>query len=261
MTTALTVLLPPSEGKAEGGRGRFAFRTGAFTQLAKSRQQVADALSTAARGPGAAKLLGASGATLERAVAADSAIKGAPVLPAGERYTGVVWEHLDLESLGKGAQTRANDSIVVVSGLLGLVGVTDPVPDYRLKMGASLPPFGKLSKWWRSQLTDALIDRVTGGVVLDLLPKEHADALDRALVAAAAKRFVRVEFVKAGGGAAGHNAKAVKGLVARAAVSAAPARLVQVLESFSAAGPVLGAWSCRSIREDDGVTCVEIAGR
>jgi len=262
MTTGLTVLLPPSEGKAEGGRGRFAFRSGEFTQLAAARAQVADALAAAVRMPAAAgKLLGVKGAALERAVAVDRSIKGSPVLPAGERYTGVVWEHLGLDSLRGRARSRAADSILVVSGLLGLVGVDDPVPDYRLKMGASIAPLGKLSRWWRPQLTDALVARVTGGVVLDLLPKEHGDAFERALVASAAKRYVRVEFTKAGGGAAGHNAKAVKGLVARAAVSTSSAKLVATLESFTVSGPVLGKWSGGRARDVDGVTIVEVASR
>ena len=66
-----------------------------------------------------------------------------------ERYTGVVWDHLDLASLTSAQQKFADTNIIVVSGLLGLVCAGDAIPDYRLKIGASLAPMGKLSTWWQ----------------------------------------------------------------------------------------------------------------
>ena len=55
-------------------------------------------------------------------------------MPAWRRYSGVVWDHLDPASLTHRAP------IVVVSGLHGLVGAEDPLPDYRLKMSANVAP-------------------------------------------------------------------------------------------------------------------------
>ncbi|NCU81629.1 MAG: peroxide stress protein YaaA, partial [Acidimicrobiia bacterium] len=71
-------------------------------------------------------------------------MRGAKTLPAAQRYTGVVWDHLDLASLPLALQKIADKNIVIVSGLLGLVAAGDPTPDYRLKIGASLAPMGKL---------------------------------------------------------------------------------------------------------------------
>jgi hypothetical protein len=34
-------------------------------------------------------------------------------------------------------------------GLWGVVAPRDPIPDYKLKMGASIGRLGKLSTWWR----------------------------------------------------------------------------------------------------------------
>ncbi len=167
-----------------------------------------------ALGGGDEKLLGVKGEHLLRALDANSALRGAPVLPAWQRYTGVVWDHLDPVSLDAAQRRR----IVVVSGLLGLVRGDDPVPDYRLKMGANVPPLGKLSTWWRDELSDTInryaVGRTDGSprILVDLLPKEHRAAWtpDRRVTG------VSVEFVDPTGKPGGHFAKAAKGELAAA---------------------------------------------
>ena len=100
----------------------------------------------------------------------------------------------------------------MVSGLLGLVGFDDPVPDYRVKMGASLKPMGKLSTWWRDPLSTTLNDWADGRVVIDLLPNEHRAAWTPG---DSMREHVVVSFVEKSGKVAGHDAKAAKGLLAR----------------------------------------------
>ena len=212
-TPPLAILLPPSEGKAEGGKTP-GWKPGAGTfgkALGPQRAEVVAALIKAKGGD--AKLLGVSGKHLARAQESNRALVGAPTLPAYARYTGVVWEHLSPSTLSATTRTRAADSLVVVSGLLGLVGFADAVPDYRLKMGASLSPLGKLSTWWRPSLSDALNEWAEGRFVIDLLPGEH-----RAAWIPAADEFaglVSVSFVEKSGKVAGHDAKAAKGMLAR----------------------------------------------
>jgi uncharacterized protein len=212
----LGLLLPPSEGKADGGddAAPFATDSGSFAALAKERDAVAVALRRV--GGGDAKLLGVGGAHLDRARAANSVIRGAPTLPAGARYTGVVWDHLGLASLPPSARSGASDAIVVVSGLLGLVGIDDPTPDYRLKMGATLPKLGKLSTWWRPAITAALAEWGGGRFVVDLLPEEHRAAWRPE---PGSLHGVSVRFVEhadpSGARVVGHDAKAAKGRLAR----------------------------------------------
>jgi cytoplasmic iron level regulating protein YaaA (DUF328/UPF0246 family) len=211
-TSPLAILLPPSEGKAEGGRTpRWKAGSGTFgTALRRPRAEVVAAL-LAAKG-GDAKLLGVSGQHLARAQESNRELDGAPTVPACERYTGVVWGHLSPDTLSAKACTRAVDSVVVVSGLLGLVGFDDPVPDYRVKMGASLKPMGKLSTWWRDPLSTTLNDWADGRVVIDLLPNEHRAAWTPS---DSMREHVVVSFVEKSGKVAGHDAKAAKGLLAR----------------------------------------------
>jgi len=208
----LAILLPPSEGKAEGGHTpRWKTGSGTFgAALRRPRAEVVAALATAKGGD--ATLLGVNGKHLARAQEANRALDGALTLPACERYTGVVWEHLSPDTLSTTARRRATESVVVVSGLLGLVGFDDPVPDYRVKMGASLKPMGKLSTWWREPLSTALNDWGAGRVVIDLLPNEHRAAWTPGDTV---REHVVVTFVEKTGKVAGHDAKAAKGMLAR----------------------------------------------
>ncbi len=203
------LLLPPSEGKATGGNRRRAPWTpdaGSFgTALGERRAAIVEAL--AAVHGGDEKLLGVKGDHLARALSANTSLIGAPVLPAWQRYTGVVWDHLDPATLPAAARKQ----IVVVSGLLGLVRGDDPVPDYRLKMGASLPPLGKLSTWWRVALTEQVARLVTQRVVIDLLPQEHRGALTLDGLDG-----ISVTLIDPSGKPGGHFAKAAKGELARA---------------------------------------------
>jgi hypothetical protein len=205
----MLILLPPSEGKAVGGTGRWNPAGGRFgRQLAAPRRVVAGALQTAG-----ADRLGVRGATAERALSANARLPSSPVLPAHERYTGIVFSHLEPSTLDKAARRRAVQSIVVVTGLGGLFAFDDPVPEYRAPIGARLADVGHLARFWSGHLgatIDALAD---GQPVIDLLPQEHRAALPRG-----GAGWIEVDLVhpKLRGG---HNAKAAKGLLVRALVS------------------------------------------
>lgn len=173
------ILLPPSEGKARGGAGPpWAPGAGSFATLDDRRAQVLAALAVAVGGPPAAvaKLLGVKGVALEAAVAADRAATMAPTMSAVERYTGVLYDALDAGSLPPRQRRRLHSQVAIISGLWGVVQPADPIPDYKLKMGAALAPLGRLSTWWRPAITEALTPLVARRVVWDLLPNEHRAA-------------------------------------------------------------------------------------
>lgn len=207
------LLLPPSEGKSEDGDTSRPWtpRLGAFgVALEAPRTQIAAQLGKDKGG--AQKLLGVNGGHLVRAQSCNMQLVGAPCLPAWQRYTGVVWDHLDLASLTATQRNAFVKRIIVPSGLLGLVRADDPVPDYRLKMGARLAPFGTMSKFWNETITDALVAVVKKKAVVDLLPNEHRAAINWNLL----DNVVRVDLVSHSGAVVGgHNAKAAKGLLAR----------------------------------------------
>jgi cytoplasmic iron level regulating protein YaaA (DUF328/UPF0246 family) len=175
VATTPLILLPPSEGKAAGGDGPPWAPSTMAVDLDDQRVRVLAALRSAMRGSAAARagLLGVKGDALAAATRADREAATAPTLPAIERYTGVLYDALDHRSLPAPARRRLDSSVLIASGLWGLVAPSDPIPDYKLKMGASLGSLGRLSTWWRPAVSAALAERVRGRRVWNLLPKEH----------------------------------------------------------------------------------------
>jgi cytoplasmic iron level regulating protein YaaA (DUF328/UPF0246 family) len=179
MATAPVILLPPSEGKADGGTGKALRIAGlSFNQLEEQRTTLRAALGAAMKGkePARAKLLGVKGTALAAATAANLDVLSSPTMPAIDRYTGVLYDALDVASLSTRDRKRLGKQVLIFSGLWGVVRPDDLIPDYKLKMGATLAPVGKLSTWWREPLTAALASTVSGTVVWNLLPKEHDNA-------------------------------------------------------------------------------------
>jgi cytoplasmic iron level regulating protein YaaA (DUF328/UPF0246 family) len=185
------ILLPPSEKKAPGGEGP-AWRAGTMADAAldRARRQVLRAARSA----------GATGAR-------------APTMPAIERYTGVLYGELAWATLPAAVRRRGTRQVRIVSGLWGLVAPSDPIPAYRLKMSASLPDLGRLSTWWRPRLAPALAGLAADRVVWDLLPNEHAAAMDWSVVVPA--RRVTVRFVDDQGRTISHWNKLLKGSLVR----------------------------------------------
>lgn len=202
-------------------------------ELARWRTPIIDALHDL--GGGDAALLGVSGIHLDQARRANCSIAGSATLPAWQRYTGVVWDHFDPATLSDAARERARRSVVVLSGLLGLVGFDDPVPDYKLKIGAALDlpgPSGarsriKLAAYWRNHSSAILDEWIGRRTVIDLLPQEHR----RSWSPTARVDIVTVSFVDRRNRTAGHDAKAAKGSFVRHIVSArSPLRALESWE-------------------------------
>jgi cytoplasmic iron level regulating protein YaaA (DUF328/UPF0246 family) len=229
-TQDFLLLLPPSEGKSEAGKQSHPWtpRLGVFgAALEASRMQITAQLRKDKGG--AQKLLGVNGAHLTRAQSCNMQLIDAPCLPAWQRYTGVVWDHLDLASLTATQRNAFVKRIIVPSGLLGLVRADDQIPDYRLKMGARLAPFGTMSKFWNEAITDALVATVKKRAVIDLLPNEHRASINWNLL----DNVVRVDLVSHSGAVVGgHNAKAAKGLLARHLLVSTNADVRRTVASF-----------------------------
>src|SRR3954470_19811966 len=125
MAPRTVVLIPPSEGKALGGAGPpYEAGTLGFPALDARRARLLKALGR--RHPAATE----------------------PTLPAMDRYTGVLYQALAPRQLTVAARRRLVRTPLTVSGLWGLVAPDDPIPHYKLKMSANVPPLGRLSTWW-----------------------------------------------------------------------------------------------------------------
>jgi hypothetical protein len=103
----------------------------------------------------------------------------------------------------------------VTSGLYGLLGGDDPIADYRLKMNAPLVPFASLARLWRPYVTEAIERKTKGAILVNLLTNEHSASVDLKRLGTRCE-IINVRFVSNDErNAVGHDAKAVKGVLAR----------------------------------------------
>jgi cytoplasmic iron level regulating protein YaaA (DUF328/UPF0246 family) len=166
----VSVLLPPSETKAEGGTGAFALGRLSFRSLTPYRRTVVDAVVALSLDPvEAARVLklGPKGADVQ--VDRNRRLRRAPVLPAVERYTGVVYEGLSPRTLEPDARAWVDAHVVIASALLGIVGAADGIPAYRLSASTPLPGI-PLPRHWGAPVAavltrsrDWILDARSGG--------------------------------------------------------------------------------------------------
>ena len=170
-------------------------------------------------------------AGLSAEVDRNAVLLNAPAAPAGEVYTGVLFQHLDLATLSPAARARAREQVLVASALWGVVALEDRIPAYRLAIGARLPALtrGGLAAWWRPALAKALPDE-PGQLIVDLRSGGYAAAWRPRHAT-----LVEVKASTAEGKPISHMAKAVRGTVARRllearAVASEPADVARAAE-------------------------------
>ncbi|MGW7431002.1 peroxide stress protein YaaA [Streptomyces sp. NPDC054861] len=174
----MLVLLPPSEGKASSGRGApLKPESLSLPGLAGARAAVMDELVELclADEEKARDVLGLSEG-LRGEVGKNAELRTAGVRPAGEIYTGVLYDALGLATLDAAARKRARASLLVFSGLWGAVRVDDRIPSYRCSMGVKLPGLGALGAHWRGAMASVLPEVAGDGLVLDLRSSAYASA-------------------------------------------------------------------------------------
>jgi cytoplasmic iron level regulating protein YaaA (DUF328/UPF0246 family) len=173
----MRLLLPPSEAKSPGGRGRplgDLGRAGAGS-LAAARHELIEALSrlVAADAQGAALALLLPDGVAARALAANARVSTAPTAPALRRYCGVIYEGLNYRALSTQAQRIARRDTLIFSGLLGVVRGGENVPTYRVPAKAKLPGIGVVATHWRPLLDELVPPLLGSGLVVDLRSSDY----------------------------------------------------------------------------------------
>ncbi|MDK3255258.1 peroxide stress protein YaaA [Blastococcus capsensis] len=230
----MLVLLPPSETKATGGDGP-PLDLAALTapELTPVRTGLAEALvGLAADVPASRAALGLS-PKQDDEIARNAALFTAGTLPALQRYTGVLYDALDIGSLTRAQRARADRRLAVGSALFGLVGGADRIPAYRLSAGSTLPGLPTLRSLWKPALGPVLAG--TDGLVVDLRSGSYA-----ALAPAPGAVGVTVLSERADGtrSVVSHYNKAHKGRLARllATTTAEPDDVVRLRRLLRRAG-------------------------
>ena len=169
----MLILLPPSETKREGGieGSRLAVHELGFPGLHGARQTAIAALQELARDRDAAVAALKLGPRQHHEAERNRRIRHSPVLPALDRYDGVLYDALDAASLPAGARAFAHDHVAISSALFGLTRALDPIPAYRLSADSRLPGV-HLKKLWAPAVASALAG--AAGLVLDLRSEAYA---------------------------------------------------------------------------------------
>ena len=195
----MKVLIPPSEGKTKIKSKGLLFSKTNFgferhvNQVVRLLELIDDE-----------DLRSVYGTSSEKALAfhrQNQDIFNSPCAPAIERYTGVVYEHINWDTISEKGKKYMEKYIIIFSGLFGMLTPMTPIPDYKLKMNVL-----SLQHHWYPILTEALQDEK---LIIDLLPQVHRKAYQPNK-----KNVIPVDFLiknKGKKSAAGHFGKAVKG--------------------------------------------------
>jgi len=194
----MLILIPPSEGKAKVKSTDVTFGETNF-KYKKEVEQVVMLLSLLNE-EGLKSIYGTSQEKSEIFHRQNQDIFKSRCAKAIERYTGVVYEHIDWNSLNKPSQNYMDKHVRIFSGLFGLLTPSTLIPNYKLKMNVL-----SLQYHWSPILTR---DLGKEKLIFDLLPQVHRKAYKPS------KNVIRVDFSVLNKGkktAAGHFGKAVKG--------------------------------------------------
>lgn len=173
------IFVPPSEGKAVPTDAEPVISGSlVLAQLSPTRKRLVTALMRLSSGRPATALaaLGLSEGQREE-LAYNQVIDSAPAAPAADVYRGVLYEALDLPGLrtqDPEAFRRAENSMLVFSGLWGVLRPADRIPHYRCSAGVNLPKIGSVTAVWRKALSGPLTELVGEHLVVDLRSTAYA---------------------------------------------------------------------------------------
>ena len=219
----MRILLPPSEAKTTGGRGRPVGSGTLSGPLAEPRRLMLDALATLvdADPAAAAAALALPRGVADEALAVNRGVSASRTTAALRRYAGVVYEGLGFDAMSPQVQRLAARGVLIFSGLWGVLRGDEPVPAYRVPAKAVLPGIGVAGTFWRPRLDEVLPALLGRDMVVDLRSSDYA-AMWRPR-AALAERVIAVRVLsplpRGGYGVISYNSKLAKGRLAAALLS------------------------------------------
>jgi cytoplasmic iron level regulating protein YaaA (DUF328/UPF0246 family) len=149
---------------------------------------------------------------------ANNVFDGAPVLPAIDRYTGVLYSATGVSDWTPVERDWAAKNVFIHSSLLGIISSADSIPNYRLSYDSKV--LGRsLRDYWGDAASNAIRDTAAGDWVLDCRSEGY-----RALAPVPPEvesRYLEV-VTKEGGKALNHFNKVHKGDLVQRLVSARP---------------------------------------
>lgn len=212
----MLLVLPPSETKRDGGdAAALDLATLSFPALLAERKTALAAVRSLSRSVrGSMDALGL-GPTQRFEIDRNRALSTSPLMPALDRYTGVLYDGLEVGSLSTAERRFAARHVAIHSALFGLVRADDAIPAYRLSHDSRLPGLS-LRRHWREAITRTLASEP--GLILDL----RSESYGRLGPAPESAAYIRVvsEDAKGRRVALSHANKKGKGEFTRAVIAA-----------------------------------------
>jgi cytoplasmic iron level regulating protein YaaA (DUF328/UPF0246 family) len=169
------ILLPPSETKRDGGDANVPLDLSAlsFPVLTQRRRTALAGLRAVSRTIDGSMSALKLGSTQRFEIDRNRAISKSATMPAIERYTGVLYDALDVASLDSAARAFVGAHVIIHSALFGLVRADDPLPAYRFSHDSRIPGTS-LARLWTAANATAL-ESIAGdhAVILDLRSESY----------------------------------------------------------------------------------------
>ena len=241
----MLVLLPPSETKVEGGipGSRLQLKTLSFPSQLQVRGSLLEQLGELSRDEEKSLRNLKLGPKGRAEVLRNRQVESSPVMPAIERYTGVLFDALGYGALGVGEKDWVVRNTGVFSALFGLVRSGDLIPAYRLSHDSRLAGGSLAAQWavcapslWE-ETSDFLLDVRSEGY-RRLAPIPEGSGVFVAVVREGSRK------------ALGHANKATKGRLVR--------ELAQSRADFSSTQEFLAwskdhGWRCEKSSQGEGI--------
>lgn len=169
----MLVILPPSETKRDGGveGSSLDLSSLSFAALTPQRTAALAALAALSRNQRIATGALSLGPTQRHELTRNRTVRSSPVMPALERYTGVLYDGLDAATLSSSQRAFAASHLVIHSALFGLISADDRIPAYRLSHNSRLPAL-PLGRHWRAPIASQLA--AATGLIVDARSEAYA---------------------------------------------------------------------------------------
>lgn len=164
----MKILLAPAETKISGGSQKsFDKSNFIFPELFEKRESIFNRYAQFVNASNIEELKKWFGLKNEDDVRKyQEPLKNKPSLKAIQRYTGVVFDALDYNSLTPKQQNYIDKNVYVFSNLFGPLRADDLIPDYRYKQGAKLCDIN-VEKFYKDHFTKNLDDEL-GNEIIDI---------------------------------------------------------------------------------------------
>ncbi len=130
-----------------------------------------------------------------------------PLLPAIERYTGVAYDHLNVESLDENAKAYLKENLIIFSNIFGAIKAYELIPEYKLKQGEKIDGFN-IETYYKKFSTKELDEYFEGEIIVDL----RAGFYEKFYIPN--REYITMKFLK-NGKVVSHWAKAYRGKIVR----------------------------------------------